>query len=179
MSGTCEEPIKKVGETITTTAKTVQSTVETVSLPKINIELIGLFPVWAGWLIVVVFGLLLILFIIGFVFNNSFVISYWSKFIWGSLIILLIALSSINGVFNSLVADNTKNICNSAKDPTISTMTIILALITILMGYIINFDFGQNLDVQTYILIMLHVNLLCSILVLSYVVLFKLAATTK
>ena len=179
MSGTCEEPIKKVGETVTTTAQTVQSTVETVSLPKINIELIGLFPVWAGGLIIGVFGLLLILFIIGYLFKNTIITSYWSKFIWGSLIILLIALSSINGVFNSLVADKTKNICNSAKDPTILTMSVILGLITLLMGYIINFEFGQNIDVQTYILIMLHVNLFSSLLVLSYIILFKLAATTK
>ena len=175
MPGTCEEPLKKVEDT----AQKVQSTAETVSLPKVNIDLIGLFPVWAGWLIVVVFGVLLTLFIIGYVFNNSLVTSYWSKFIWGSLIILLIALSSINGVFNSVLADSTKNICNTAKDPTILTMTIILGLITLLMGYIINFEFGQNLDVQTYILIMLHVNLLSSLLVLSYIILFKLAKTTK
>ena len=175
MPGTCEEPLKKVEDT----AQKVQSTAETVSLPKVNIDLIGLFPVWAGWVIVVVFGLLLTLFIIVYVFNNSFVTSYWSKFIWGSLIILLISLSSINGVFNSVLADSTKNICNTAKDPTILTMTIILGLITLLMGYIINFEFGQNLDVQTYILIMLHVNLFSSLLVLSYIILFKLAKTTK
>jgi hypothetical protein len=58
-------------------------------------------------------------------------------------------------------------------------MTVILGLISLLIGYIIHFDFGQNLDVQTYILIMLHVTLFCSLLVLSYVILFRLAKTTK
>ena len=179
MPAACEEPLRRVGETVTTSVGQVQSSVETVSLPKVDLSLIGLFPVWAGWVILGVFGLLLILFIIGYVIKNSIITSYWSKFIWGSLIILLIALSSINGVFNSVVADKTKVICNTAKDPTITTMTVILGLISLLIGYIIHFDFGQNLDVQTYILIMLHVTLFCSLLVLSYVILFRLAKTTK
>jgi hypothetical protein len=179
MPAACEEPLKKAGETIATNVQEVQSTVQTVSLPQVDLTLIGLFPVWAGWLIVGVFGLLLIIFVIGYAIKNSIITSYWSKFIWGSLVILLIALSSINGVFNSIIADKTKVVCNTAKDPTITIMTIILGLITLLMGYIIHFDFGQKLDVQTYILIMLHVNLFSSLLVLSYVILFKLEKTTK
>jgi hypothetical protein len=177
MPGTCEDPVNTAVATVSTTAQQAQSTVETVSLPKVDLSSIGLFPVWAGWIVLSVFGLLLILFVIAYLFKNSIAITYWSYFIWTSLLILLIALSAINGTFNSVLL--TKNICSSSKDPTITIILSILSAITLLMGYIINFDFGQRLDVQTYLLIMLHVNLLSSLLVLSFVVLFKLAATTK
>lgn len=174
MPSTCDEPVTTSKTSSTQEAK---STAETLSLPKIDISLIGLFPVWAGYVVLVVFVLFLILFLGSFMYKNSLITEYWSKFIWGSLVVLLVSLSAINATFNSALA--TKNICNTAKDPTIKIILSSLSAITILMGYIIYFEFENNIDVQTYILIMLHVNLFCSVLVLSYVVLFKLANTTK
>ena len=182
MPSTCEEPVTTsttatTATTTTTTTQAVQSTAETLSLPKIDISLIGLFPVWAGYVVLVVFVLFLILFVFSFMYKNSVITEYWSKFLWGSLFILLVSLSAINGTFNSALA--TKNICNTAKDPTIKIILATLSAIALLMGYIIYFEFGNNIDVQTYILTMLHVNLFCSILVLTYVVMFKHANTSK
>jgi hypothetical protein len=98
---------------------------------------------------------------------------WWSTFIWSTLVILLVILSTINGSYNSMLVK--MYMCANAQISFIEVSMSILALITILLWYIMYYDFGTNQNVNTYLFIMLHVNLLCSLLNLCLVTMQNLS----
>lgn len=166
MPSTCEE-------TVATSIQSVSSTSDTVVLPELTMSSVGLYPVLVGWLALIIITVFVVFFLIGYIFSISVITEHLSKFVWGSLLVLTVSLLAINGSFSAAAK---KNICNAAKSPSIKVILGTLAAITILMGYIINFEFGKSIDPgQTYIIVMLHVNLFCSMLVLSYVTLFQIS----
>lgn len=69
------------------------------------------------------------------------------------------------------------HMCDAALISFIEVAMSILAVVTIIIFYIMNKDFGTNQNVNTYLLIMLHVNLFCSLLNLCLVTMQKLSNT--
>ena len=65
--------------------------------------------------------------------------------------------------------------CDAALFSFIECAMSILAVITIIIFYIMNNDFGTNQNVNTYLFLMLHINLFCSLLNLCLVTMQKLS----
>ena len=84
-------------------------------------------------------------------------------------------LATINGSYNSMLSK--MHMCENALNSFIKVAMVTLAAITIGIWYVINNDFGTNRNTNTYLLVMLHVNLLCSLLNLCLVTMQKLSGT--
>lgn len=126
-----------------------------------------------GWAVIYTIGVLLLMFIGAYLANFTSALEWWSTFIWSSLVIMLVVLASINGSYNTMLVNNKGSA--DGLNSFIKVSMSILSVITIIMWYIMQYDFGTNQNTKTYVLIMLHVNLLLSLLNLCLVTMQKLS----
>lgn len=120
-----------------------------------------------GW--AVLYGLIamVILFIIGKIMNYTNITDYWSTGLFVSLILLLVTLATVNGSY--IAGLNQMSMCNDSIQNLVKVAMSILASITIILAYMIYYEFGTNDQISTYLMIMIHVNLLCSVMTLCLV----------
>jgi hypothetical protein len=162
-----------VGAAPTTQSGPISSSAKTAEMPTLDVSSMAMYPTVIGWGVVGIFGALLVMFLLSYLAGISSVGNWWSIFIWSSLIILLVILATINGSYTSMLVN--MHMCTSALNSFIQVSLLILGLITIILWYIMNHDFGTNQNVNTYLFIMLHVNLLCSLLNLCLVTMQQLS----
>jgi len=153
--------------------KPLSSQTMSAEMPNFQLNSIAMYPTVIGWAVLYTIVALCLMFLGAFMAGSVAIMDWWSTFIWSTLIILLVILSTINGSYNSMLVN--MHMCANAQISFIQVSMSILSLITILLWYIMYYDFGTNQNVNTYLFIMLHVNLLCSLLNLCLVVMQNLS----
>ena len=142
-------------------------------MPSIDLSSMAMYPTVIGWGVLYTIGFLLILFAGSFLSGVRSITDWWSTFVWSTVLILLVMLATINGSYNAFLVN--MHMCNNALQSFIQVAMSMLSLITIIIFYIMKNDFGTNQNVNTYLFIMLHVNLLCSLLNLCFVTMQKMS----
>jgi len=137
----------------------------------------AMYPTVIGWAVLYSLAAILVVFIGGSLSGYTGLMDYWSKFVWASLFILLVVLIAINGSYDFALTHMT--MCKNAQDNFVKVAMSILAIITVILCYIMYYEFGTNKSTQTYLLIMLHVNFLGSLLNLCLVTIHKLSDANR
>lgn len=153
------------------------TTANTATLPTLDFSTIAMYPIIIGYGILGTIGFLGLIFFLAYLTNQTGVTDKWSLFVWSSLIILLVSLAIINTSYNRMLAKMT--MCKASITTLLQTCMISLALATILLCYILYYDFGTNQNIRQYLLFMLHVNLLTSIINLCMVTMQQLATANN
>jgi hypothetical protein len=138
-----------------------------------NFSSMAMYPTVLGWGVLYSAGVLLLLFIGAYLGNFTSTLEWWSTFVWSTLIILLVLLAMINGSYTSMLVN--MHMCANALNSFVKIAMSILGVITAILWYIMQYEFGTNQNTTTYLLIMLHVNLLLSLLNLCLVTMQKLS----
>ena len=126
-----------------------------------------------GWAVLYGLVAMVVLFVIGKVMNYTTITDKWSTALFTSLMLLLITLATVNGSY--IAGLNRMSMCNDSIKNLVKVSMSILASITIILAYMIYYEFGTNDQVSNYLMIMIHVNILCSLLTLCLVIMRKLA----
>jgi hypothetical protein len=151
----------------------ISGLISSVRMPTFDLASMAMYPTVIGWMVLYTIGFLLILFAGAFLRGAVSVINWWSTFVWSTLLILLVILATINASYNTYLVN--MHMCDAALFSFIECAMSILAVITIIIFYIMNNDFGTNQNVNTYLFLMLHINLFCSLLNLCLVTMQKLS----
>jgi hypothetical protein len=153
----------------------LSSLIASAQMPTFDWSSMAMYPTIIGWGVLYTIGILALLFLGAFIRDATAVTNWWSTFVWSTLVVLLVMLAIINATYDSMLVN--MHMCLSALTSFIEVAMSMLALVTIIMFYIMNKDFGTNQNVNSYIFIMLHVNLFCSLLNLCLVTMQKLSNT--
>ena len=148
-----------------------------ISLPNINISGLALIPIYIGSGILSLIMLLGLLFGISKLFGYTYVFDWWAVFIRVSFIALVISLAAINGSYTGILKN--MSMCTETVKNFINTATSLLAAITILLWYIVSYNFDRSDTTENYLLIMLHINILASLLTLCLTTMQKLSLLNK
>jgi len=151
----------------------VISTIASAEMPSFNFSSMAMYPTVIGWGVLYTIGALLLMFFGAYIGNYTSTLEWWSTFVWSSLVVQLVILGTINGSYNSMLVN--MNMCSNALKSFITISMSLLSAVTIIMWYIMQYDFGTNQNTKTYLLVMLHVNLLLSLLNLCLVTMHKLS----
>lgn len=154
-------------------SKPVISSIPSVEMPSFNFSSMAMYPTVIGWGVLYTICALLLMFLGAYIANYTSALDWWSTFVWSSLVIQLVVLGTINGSYTTMLVN--MNMCGNALNSFIKLSMSLLAAVTIIMWYIMQYDFGTNQNTKTYLLIMLHVNLLLSLLNLCLVTMQKLS----
>jgi hypothetical protein len=160
-----------------TSTSTGATTANVATLPTLDLSSIAMYPIIIGYGILGTIGALGLIFLAGYLTNNAGITDKWSLFIWSSLIILLVSLAIINTSYNRMLS--TMRMCKASITTMLQTCMTSLAVATILLCYILYYDFGTNQNIRQYLLFMLHVNLLTSIINLCMVTMQQLSTANK
>jgi len=145
----------------------------TVSLITIDYSQLALFPLYVGYTMLVMIGILIVLFVgiklAGFVPDLD-----WVSFIIRlAFMSLLITLATINGSYSTILKNMA--MCSETTTYFIKVAMSLMAVITIMFWYIMTYNFNQSEVTDNYLLIMLHINLLASIMTLCLTTMQQLA----
>jgi len=132
-----------------------------------------MYPTVLGWAVLYAISALLFMFLGAYLGGVVSIVNWWSTFIWSALVCMLAVLASINGSYNAMLVNMT--MCADALKSFITVAMTTLAAITIVLWYIMYYEFGTNQNTTTYLLVMLHVNFFASIVNLCMVTMHKLS----
>lgn len=174
MSSGCDAtPLPGATTTPPATQQPISSGTETAQMPSVNLSSMAMYPTVIGWAILYIFGAIVLLFIGAALAGYASITDYWSTFVWSSLVIALIALATINGSYAAALKN--MYMCPNSLISFIKVAMSLLALITVILCYIMYYEFGTNKNTETYMLVMLHVNFLASLLNLCLVTIHQLS----
>jgi hypothetical protein len=86
---------------------------------------------------------------------------------------LLITLATINGSYSTILKNMA--MCSATTTYFIKVAMSLMAVITIMFWYIMTYNFNQSEVTDNYLLIMLHINLLASVMTLCLTTMQQLA----
>lgn len=144
----------------------------TVNMPSVDFNALAMYPAAIGNGILVTLGVLSLLFLGAFLTKTDIITQWWSVFIWVSLLVLITVLIVINVSYASSLRGMT--MCSETKTKFVDSALGTLAAISILLFYIIQYEFGTNQDTDTYLKLMVHVNLLGSLMTLCMVTMLQI-----
>lgn len=143
-----------------------------VTMPSIDLNALAMYPAVIGWGVLGTVIALALIFLGAFLTKTDFITQWWSVFIWTSLLILITVLIVINISYASALKGMT--MCSATKTSFVDSALGTLAAISILLFYIIQYEFGTNQDTDTYLKLMVHVNLLGSLMTLCMVTMLQI-----
>jgi hypothetical protein len=152
----------------------ISASTATVQMPTVDMSSMAMYPAIMGWGVLYTLGVLLLLFIGAKLGNYTPVTNWWSTAVWSSLLLLLVILITVNGSYAALLKN--MHMCNNSIKSFVQVAMSILAVITVIMCYVMYYEFGSNYTTDTYLGIMLHVNFLLSLMTLCLVTMQKLSS---
>lgn len=147
------------------------------TMPSFDFSAFAMYPTLIAWCVLGVMGLIFLLFVFGYFMNYKGITDMWSIFVWTSFSALLMTLAIVNASFNSALIN--MNMCKTSITNFLEVCMSTLAVATIILSYILYYDFGTNQNIRQYLFFMLHVNLLTSIINLCMVTMQQLATANR
>jgi hypothetical protein len=179
MSGQCDDPPVSEGPLSVKpqTSPTWSSSAAMATMPTFDFSSYAMYPTVIAWVVLGIIGLIFLIFLFGYATNQSNITDMWSLFVWGSFIALLASLAIVNASFNRMLIN--MNMCKTSMKNFLQVSMSTLAVATILLSYILYYDFGTNQNIRHYLVFMLHVNLLTSIINLCMVTMQQLSTAHR
>jgi hypothetical protein len=152
----------------------ISASTATVQMPSVDMSSMAMYPAIMGWGVLYTLGVLLLLFIGAKLGNYTAITNWWSTTVWSSLLLLLVILVTVNASYAALLKN--MHMCNNAIKSFVEVAMSLLGVITVIMCYVMYYEFGTNYTTDTYLGIMLHVNFLLSLMTLCLVTMQKLSS---